>query len=145
MTNEIPDKLSEILEEFKEITSERERAELLIYYSELFNEVPKHIAQRPFDDENKVPGCESEAYVWLEIKDGKVNYYFAVENPHGISAKAMAAILDTSLNGEDPAIIKNISSDIVYELFGRNVAMGRGMGLTSMVELVRFLAKNQSN
>ena len=55
---------------------------------------PPGIATRPFDPSHQVPQCESDAYVWAQkLPDGTMKYYFAVENPSGISAKALAAIL----------------------------------------------------
>ena len=46
------------------------------------------------------PQCESDAYVWaLKKPDDTLKLYFAVENPSGVSAKALAAILDKTLSG----------------------------------------------
>ena len=126
-------KLDKFLEELSNFTDRDERMEYLIDTASRFNEVPKEIAERPFKKENKVPACESDAYAW--VKDKKL--YFAVENPQGISAKALAVILDENFsNTED---IKNIPESLVDTIFGSTISMGKGEGLRGMVRLVKSL------
>ena len=133
-------KLSQVLSDLEDIDQDT-RFDLLIEYADEFKEVPPSVATRPFKADNKVPACESEAYVFSEYsKEGTVKYYFAVENPQGISAKAMAVILDQTLSGSTPSEIQNIPEDIVYKIFGRTISMGKGQGLMGMVQLVKYLA-----
>lgn len=107
--------------------------EFLIDIASRFKEVPPAIAERPFNKENKVPACESDAYVW--VKDGKL--FFAVENPQGISAKALAVILDENFSGTDD--IRNIPESLVDTIFGSTISMGKGEGLRGMVRLAKNL------
>ena len=80
--NTYPEKLDRVLETFDGITDQEDRAALLIDYAERFREVPLHIASRPFPESNRVPFCESEAYVWaVQQPDETLKFYFAVENP----------------------------------------------------------------
>ena len=91
-----------------------------------------------------MPGCESEAYLWAErlaAGGGGLKFHFAVENPQGISARAMAVILDETLSGEDPRAVAAVSADVVYDLFGRELSMGKSMGLMGMVAMVQNSAK----
>ena len=75
---------------------------------------------RPYDRAHQVPEWESEAYVWaVKNRDGTLKLYFAVENPSGISAKALAASLDKTLSGLTPEEIEKISPAIVEQIFGR--------------------------
>lgn len=137
-----PEKLKTILEDFEWITDRNERADLLIQYGDLFNEVPPEIATRPFPEDHRVPACESEAYVWAKSQpDGTLKYYFAVENPQGLSAKALAHILDESLSGAPVNQVTEVSPEIVFKLFGNDLSMGKGAGLTSMVGMVQQLAR----
>ncbi|HEX7184535.1 MAG TPA: SufE family protein [Thermoanaerobaculia bacterium] len=139
---EIPEKLARTLENLELISDRSERIQLLIDIANRYREVPQRIAQRPFPEENKVPACESEAYVWGERRpDGALDYHFAVENPQGISAKAMAAILEDTLSGAPPEQVAAIPQDIVYRIFGRELSMGKSMGLMGMVSMVANLAK----
>ena len=91
-----------------------------------------------------MPACESEAYVWCDGRDdGGLALYFAVENPQGISAKALAAILDRTLSGLPPEEIARVPPEIVYRIFGRELSMGKSMGLMAMVGMVRRHAEQR--
>lgn len=136
-----PEKLQDLVDTLG-MVDRGERIQLLIDIAERFQEVPPAVAERPFGDDRKVPACESEAYVWAgRDDDGKAKFYFAVENPQGISAKAMATILDETLSGQDPADLAGVTGDLVYEIFGRELSMGKSMGLMGMVSMVTLSAK----
>jgi cysteine desulfuration protein SufE len=137
-----PEKLDEILEDFSGIADRTERADLLIHYGDQFHPVPEEIAQRPFPEEHRVPSCESEAYVWARpYPDGTLKFYFAVENPQGLSAKALAHILGETLSGVPLKQVEAVSPEIVFTLFGNDLSMGKGAGLTGMVSMVQNFAR----
>jgi len=137
----VPEKLNDTLESLDLIADRSERIQTLIDISSRFEEVPPRLARRPFPEENKVPACESEAYVFGEVRpDGTLDFHFAVENPQGISAKAMAVLLDT-LSGAPPEQVAEIDQDIVYRVFGRELSMGKSMGLMGMVSMVKNMAR----
>jgi cysteine desulfuration protein SufE len=139
-----PPKLAELIEDFASITDRSERTETLIEWADQFEPVPERIAGRPFAEDHKVPACESEAYVWVEDQvDGCLKYYFAVENPQGLSAMAMAAILDHTVSGQPPEKVAAVSSEIVLTIFGGEISMGKGQGLMSMVSMVQAFAKQR--
>lgn len=130
--------LEEIVSEFRNLDDPGLRADLLIEYGESFTRVPEAVAKSPYPKENLVPGCESEAYVFYNKDSG---LHFAVENPQGVSAMAMARILQESINGENPPKANEICPEIVYELFGKGISMGKGQGLMNMVLAVQSLIK----
>lgn len=135
--DDYPSKLNEIVETLSLISDQQERRDILIDYAEKYKEVPPEIAKRPFPEKNKVPFCESGAYVWtIPQTDGTLKFFFAVENPQGISARAMSAILDKTLSGEKPESIIKINEDLVYKIFGQSLSMGKNMGLTGIVQRV---------
>ena len=139
-----PEKLQETLEFFDTLTDQNDRVNVLLDFANKFKEVPKEIAARPFDKSHLVPHCESEAYVWVKRQNnGTLKYYFAVENPSGVSAKALAKVLDDTLSGEQPEVIAQVNEDIVYKIFRQNISMGKGLGLMSMVQAVVALAKQE--
>ena len=141
----LPPKLQAVLDLFAEFSDPADRTNLLLDYADAFKEVPASVATRPFAKDHLVPHCESEAYVWaLAQPDGTMKFHFAVENPSGISAKALATILDKSLSGLRPAAIAEVTPDIVERIFRQNISMGKGLGLMSMVEAVRALARRQA-
>jgi cysteine desulfuration protein SufE len=111
----VPAKLTDTLETLEMVPDRGERIQLLIDIAGRFEEVPPRLARRPFASEHQVPACESEAYVFTEPRpDGTLEFHFAVENPQGISAKAMAVILGDALSGAPPAQVAEVSQDIVY-------------------------------
>ena len=76
-----------------------------------------------------MPGCESEVYV-------TAGPTIAVDNPQGVSAMALAVILQTASKEE----LRDASEDIVYRIFGNELSMGKSMGLTGMVRMAKTLA-----
>ena len=138
----MPQKLDELLATFDMFPDPADRSGLLLSYSNQFRDVPPEVATRPFDKSHQVPHCESDAYVWaVKRPDGTLQLYFAVENPSGVSARALASILDRTLSGLPASDIAQVSPDIVERIFRQNISMGKGMGLMSMVGAVQVLAK----
>jgi len=141
---QLPEKLARTLETLGMISDRGERIQLLIDIADRFREVPPRIARRPFPEEHRVPACESEAYVWGQVRpDGALDFHFAVENPQGISARAMAVLLGDSLSGAPLEQVAAVPQDIVYQVFGNELSMGKSMGLMGMVSMINNLAKRQ--
>ena len=113
-------KLQQVLDTFDMFPDPADRTSMLLSYADQFKGVPAGVATRPFPESNHVPQCESDAYVWaLKQPDGALNLYFAVGNPSGVSAKALATILDRSLSGLPASEIAQVSCDIVERIFRR--------------------------
>lgn len=142
--SDYPPKLQEIVDDFAFVTTRSERAELLIDLADRFEKVPEHIASPPYDDSHHVQYCESDAYVWaIDQEDGTLKFYFAVENPQGLSAKAMAVVLDETLSGAPVAEVAQVEPDVVLKVFGKDISMGKGQGLMAMVGKVQAEAKRR--
>ena len=139
-------KLQQFLAEFRSIDDQEMRFEYLIELADRFSSVGSHIAARPFSAEHRVPGCESEAYIWAEPIDiehsdpRSLKFHIAVENPQGVSAKALAVILDENLSGRPLAEILAADPALVYTIFGQGLTMGKGQGLMGMIQMIRALA-----
>jgi cysteine desulfuration protein SufE len=141
MTN-LPPKLEAVLDIFDMFPDQADRTNMLLSYADQFQDVPPTVAIRPFDKSHQVPQCESDAYVWaMKKSDGTLDLHFAVENPSGVSAKALATILQRSLSGLPAEEIANVDCSIVERIFRQNISMGKGMGLMAMVNAVQALAK----
>jgi cysteine desulfuration protein SufE len=137
--------LRRLVEDF-EFVDRPERMELLVEYADRFREVPPEVAHRPFPRENHVARCESEAYVWAEDNpDGTLQYYFAVENPQGISAKAWAAVMDETMSGQPLEAVAGTDPEVIFKLFGRDISMGKGQGLMGMLDHVTSAARRRLN
>lgn len=141
----LPAKLQDVLDLFATFSDPSDRTNLLLDYADQFKEVPAQIATRPFGRDHLVPHCESEAYVWaIAQPDGSLTLHFAVENPSGVSAKALATVLQRTISGLPAAEIAQVTPDIVEQIFRQNISMGKGLGLMSMVQAVRSLAQAAS-
>ena len=134
----MPNKLAEFLEDFSLYQDRAERIDALIglggeFVNPLADEVPRTV-------ESRVPGCESEVYLATEPLGDGLKFKFAVDNPQGISAMALARVLDLTLSGEPLDQVAGVSEDVVYDIFGRELSMGKSLGLTGMVRMVRTAA-----
>lgn len=136
----LPSKLAEIIEDLSFFPDRAEKIQVLISIAERFRPISPELASPPYDEAHKVPACESEAYGWAWVEEGKLRVEFAVLNPQGISAMTMAVVLRDALNGEDPALAAGLTEDVVYSIFGRELSMGKSAGLMGMVSLVRHYA-----
>ena len=130
------------MESVRLLPDRHDRIQFLIDVADRFRPVGHDVAAPPYPCEARVPACESEAYVFsTENPDGTLTYHFAVENPHGISAKALAVVLAETCSGERPERVAAMSRDFVLELFGGELSMGKSMGLLAMVSAVRGHAR----
>jgi cysteine desulfuration protein SufE len=142
----LPERLREIIETLNHTQDSEERASLLIHWADRYKPVDASVARRPYDPAHRIPYCESDAYVWAIRKaDGTLSLHFAVDNPSGISAKALSAILKASLDGLPAATVAAVPPDIVLEIFRQNISMGKGMGLMAMVQAVQALAREAAS
>jgi cysteine desulfuration protein SufE len=133
----LPDGLAELVADL-EHADRAFRSEMLIGYADRFEPVPAEVAARPYPPSSRAPRCESEAYVFAtEREDGTLKFWFAVENPQGVSAKAWAAILDETLSGQPLETVAGVPQDVIFRLFGRDLSMGKGQGLIGMLERVQ--------
>ncbi len=139
----MPQALQDVVDDFK-FVDRAERAELLIEFADRFESVPEGVATRPFPQENHVTRCESEAYVWAqENADGTLKYYFAVENPQGLSAKAWAAIMAETLSNQPPEQVAAVSPEVIFDLYGKDISMGKGQGMMGMLDHVQSFARRK--
>jgi cysteine desulfuration protein SufE len=116
-------------------TDRSERIQALIELGESFVNPGADIVPR--SPANRVPGCESEVYVASEPAGSGRRYRFAVDNPQGISAMALAKILEEGLSGASQDEIGQIPEDLIYDIFGRELSMGKSLGLTGMIRMVK--------
>ncbi len=141
----IPEKLQKILEVFEFTPDRNDRYQLLIDFADRFKPVKEAIASRPYPENHRVPSCESQAFVFSEERpDGLLNFHFAVENPNGISAKAISAIMQDVASGASLDEILAIDPDIVFKFFNRDqLGIARSEGLRGIIKFVRFFALKQ--
>ncbi len=136
-----PQALREVLELFEE--NPGERTAMLIEYSDQFVAAPPGVAQKPYPESARVPHCESETFVFMQPQpDGRLTFYYAVENPFGVSARSLCAIFDQTINGLPAQDIAAMPiEDIVPTLFGKTVSMGKGQGLLGIAAMMKARAQ----
>jgi len=123
--------LQRILDDFEGISDEQQRIQMLISYSKRFEEV----ASRPFDQAQCVPECESDVYIRVDVdNDNNIDFYAAVENPQGLSAKALGAVLQKALKDTKVEDIEKPGNALVYKVFGKQLSIDKNMGLMGMVK-----------
>lgn len=131
----MPPRLQEILDDLAMLPDRSDRIEALISFSrDYVHPDPQAV---PRTEAARVPGCESEVF----MQRGASGFHFAVDNPQGVSAMALSVILEQGLQGATPEEVASVPDDLVYEIFGRELSMGKSMGLTNMVRMVRETAK----
>lgn len=136
----IPELLADMAQMFSAM-DRTERIQTLIDMGEKFKPVNSDVAEQPYPESHRVPHCESEAFVFSTPReDGTLKFHFDVLNPQGISAKATAVILDKTLSGAPLEQVVAVPADIVYDIFGRELSMGKNMGLTGMVNMCKAAA-----
>lgn len=137
----IPAKLQSHLEVLASVTDRESRIELLHDLARRYVPVPEAIATRPYDPEHRVPACDSEAYVWwAPTPEGRLDLYFAVENPQGVTAQALAGLLQSTVAGAPLAEVAMLDPEIVETVFGPDLTMAKRLGLANMVAMVRHAA-----
>jgi len=139
----LPAPLADVVGEFEGVDRGL-RAEMLIEYADQFEAVPASVATRPYPEVNRAPRCESEAYVFAtDQPDGTLRFWFAVENPQGLSAKAWAAILKDTLSGQPLEQVARVPQDTIFHIFGRDISMGKGQGLIGMLDVLQHEARRR--
>lgn len=136
----LPPKLQETLDLLAMMPDRQDRIDALISISKRFDPVSGEVAERPFEESHRVPACESEAFAWVTGSADAMTPHYAVENPQGISAMALAVILQDALTGRPTADAQQIPDEVIYEIFGKELSMGKSAGLMGMVQLTKTLA-----
>lgn len=137
----LPARLQSFLDDLAFFPDRADRIQVLISVAERFKRVPEEIATKPYDDAHRVPGCESEALVWVTGTQASAQPYFDVLNPQGVSAMALAAVLSETLSGESVAAILEVPDEIVFDLFGSELSMGKSLGLMNTVRAFKARAR----
>lgn len=141
---EYPPKLQDYLDDFGFISTRDERIDFLIAISDDFEPVPASVATKPYEEAHRVIGCESEAFVWaIDRPDGTLDFHFDVLNPQGLSAMAMCAILNQSCSGAPLEQVAAINGEVVFTFFGKDISMGKGRGLTEIINAVVYAANQR--
>lgn len=138
----LPPKLQETLDLISLFPDRADRVQALISIADRFVPIDESLAAPPYGEGHRVPHCESEAFAWAFCSEGGgLSFRYAVQNPQGLSAMAMAVILQEGLEGVGLEEVLAVPDDLPYVIFGRELSMGKSAGLMGMVQLTKGLAK----
>ena len=139
----IPAPLAELIAEFEPLDRPR-RMEQLLAWADEYEGVPPEVARSPFPEANRAARCESKAYVFPQDRpDGTLDFYFGVESPHALSARVWAAILARTCSGQPLEQVARLTEEAIYGVFGRELSMGKEMGLVGISDLVTQAARSR--
>ncbi len=136
--SQYPPKLQEQLDILSMFPDRADRIDALVAIGQRYD--ARGAADVPRTVEKRVPGCESEVFIDTKPMGSGLKYLFAVDNPQGISAMALAELLDEGLSGVALDVVAKVPDDLVYEVFGRELSMGKSLGLTGMLRMVKHEA-----
>lgn len=133
---EFPPRLRAFLDDLSMFSDRAERIDALVSIGQKYRK--ENADAVPRDDAHQVKACESEVYVDAErLEDGSLKYFIAVDNPQGISAMALAEIVDETLTGEPLENVLQVPETVVYDVFGKELSMGKSAGLMGMITMVK--------
>ena len=134
----LPKPIQERLEDLELFTDRADRIDALVEIGGEYKNFSE--SEVPRTPQSRVPGCESEVFFRAEpLPGGGQRYLFAVDNPQGISAMALAMIL-SSASGSNLSEVAAIDDEIVFRIFGRELSMGKSLGLINMVRMMKRAA-----
>ena len=139
----LPTLLQAQLDDLAMFPDRAERIEALIDIGRGFtNPSPEEV---PRTEAARVPGCESEVFLKATPRpDGTLDFRYAVDNPQGISAMALAQMLQESLSGAPRDQVAQMPEEFVYDVFGRELSMGKSLGLMGMIRMAKAAASRPS-
>ncbi len=136
----IPAPIQEFLDLLEMMPDRADRIDALISMTDSYKVVGPEQVSKPYPENHRVPGCESEIFAWAFVEPNGLRFEFAVENPQGISAMAWAAILKRGLDGLSPEEVQEVPDELVYQVFGKELSMGKSMGLMNTLRLCKSFA-----
>lgn len=91
-------------------------------------------------DEFKVKGCQSQVWLYAEIKDGKVNYK---ADSDAVITKGLIALLIKVLSGQKPEDIANAKLDFINKIgMKEHLSPNRANGLNAMIKYMKKYAES---
>lgn len=128
--------LAEIVEQFRN-SDFQTTLDMLLDYSDDLPPLPERYVPALENPDNKVPECETPVFLWVEVKDGKVEIYAHVpeESP---TVRGFVAILVDAFSGKSPAEVAAAPPDLLNRLgLDRKLGTRRMYGLGALYARVR--------
>ncbi|MAF79182.1 MAG: Fe-S metabolism protein SufE [Halobacteriovoraceae bacterium] len=89
-------------------------------------------------EENKVKGCQSQVWLYSELKEGKVIFF---GDSDASIVKGIVALLLKIYSNREPAEIMSLQQDFVDAIgLKQHLSMSRANGLSAMMKQIQFYA-----
>ena len=125
MTDNLPEQLAEIRDDFLGLEI-KERLQLLLEFSNELPGLPERYADHP-DLFERVEECQSPVFIFVEVDDANIVHLFAMAPKEAPTTRGFASILAQGLAG--------LTSD---EVLGVPDDFPQGLGLTEAVSPLRI-------
>lgn len=127
-------RIKEIVEEFKNFSDWEDRYKHLIGLGKALEKMPEEHQT----EENKVKGCQSQVWLFAELKDGKIHY---VGDSDAAIVKGIVALLLKVYSDRTPDEILTIEQNFVDEIgLKQHLSMSRANGLSAMMKQIQMYA-----
>ena len=134
----LPQRLSEIVEEFAD-SEGREKLELLLDYSERMPPLPERLQGR-HDRMDQVQECMTPVFIHAEREGDAMRYYFDVPE-EAPTVRGFAALLAEGINGLSPEQVLRVPDHFYSEMGLSGVLTGRRLnGIGAILAYMKRLA-----
>lgn len=137
----IPERLQEIIEDFQ-LVQGQEKLMYLLEFSEELADLPEWL-EMDHDKMNQVHECMSPVFLYADLEDGKMKYYFDIprESP---TVRGFGGILEQGLNGLAPAEVLRVPNEFYLQMGLNEVMTGQRLnGMSAILNYMKGLAKEK--
>jgi cysteine desulfuration protein SufE len=123
-----------LIKEFEELTDWEEKYTKIIKYGKELPDMPEgtHV------NKNKIDGCQSQLWIYAELKDGKVNLY---ADSDALIVKGLVALLIKVYSHHTPDEILSNPPEFLSKIgVASHLSPTRQNGLSSMLKQIQLYA-----
>lgn len=140
--NEKRESFDSLIEDFQQI-SVKDRLSLLLEFSENLPALPSRYADHP-DLLERVEECQSPVFLFVEVKEGKVNLFFTAPE-EAPTTRGFASILHAALDGLSIAEVLDADDDFPSKLgLSEAVSPLRMRGMRAMLARIKRQVREKS-
>ncbi len=128
------DRTTQITQRFLQFHDWEDRYKELIQLGRSLGEYPEDKR----DEKYKVKGCQSQVWLYPELKDGRVHFY---GDSDAVLVKGIVALLLAVYSDATPEEILNTKPDFLKEVgITEHLSMNRSSGLAAMMKQIQMYA-----
>ena len=143
MTDQLPERLQEIVEDFSFVEGQ-EKLEYLLEFAEKLPPLPDRL-QNNRDAMEQVHECMTPVFVYAEKQNGKLHYYFDIP-PEAPTVRGFASVLHEGLNDSTPQEVLQVPDQFYLRMGLQTVITGQRLnGVTALLLHMKRLARAHLN